>query len=88
MLRYCAMVPKDRLPAYLYGRSWDDGGGRGCGCLHGGGDGYATGSGKGSGYGVGYGDGGNGFGSYDDDFLPSWLVVGDHFVNLAVEVRV
>jgi hypothetical protein len=44
--------------------------------------GYGYGDGDGDGNVYGYGNG-NGYG-----YTPSWLVVGDHFVNLAVEVRV
>ena len=43
-------------------------------------DGYGYGDGDGDGDGDGHGHGG--------DFPPSWLVVGDHLANLAVEAVV
>ena len=54
------------------------------------GDGYGDGNSNGDGYGdgYGYGDGDGGGYGYGGGFSPSWLVVGDHFANLAVEVLV
>ena len=48
------------------------------------GDGHSYGYGYGDGYGNSNGDGyGDGY-----SFPPSWLIVGDHLVNLAVGVLV
>jgi hypothetical protein len=61
-------------------RGYGDGDGYGYGYSYGYGYGYSYGNGNGYGYGYGYGDG------YGCGFPPSWLVVGDHLVNLAVEM--
>jgi hypothetical protein len=83
---------KTRVDVLRYGD------GRGCGNRYGNGNGggYVNGNGGGNGYGNGYGDGygdGYGFGRNNGDgdgygygYSPSWLVVGDHLVNLVVEV--
>ena len=61
---------------YSYGYGYGDGHSYGYGY----GDGYGDGNGDGNNYGNGCGDG---YG-----FPPSWLIVGDHFANLAVEALV
>jgi hypothetical protein len=64
-----------------YGDGYGNSDGYGDGDGYGGGHGYGDGYGDGRGYGYGYSYGGG-----YDDYSPSWLVAGDHLVNLVVEV--